>query len=272
MNKAILTSGQTFLTLLLLMGILFSGGPAMAQQVNIGSSMQRTGDSFSESIGSSWGVSGKNWFANFGGGAAGGNNATPQFGGYNQSNGLNSGLSFQRGDVSGGINFWASQSSERSNTMNSASTTIMNGQQGYIGDVSEHPFVVGVTPVVGNYGRRSNYGNSARQSNTVLQEKLQRLEYEKRMQRQYADEDEPVIFKKSPTASKAKSKTVNSKSANSKSASSKSASMKSKSGKSKSTAKKSYSSVGRSGPNPGTAERAATSVREMKRKHAAQNE
>ena len=207
---------------------------ANAQQVTIGTPMQRMGDSFSESIGSNWGLSGKNWSFQFGGSS---NAATPHFGNYEAGSGANTGVSFQGGGVNGYFRGWADQGYSNSNTMVTPSTTIMNGQQGYIGDVQERPFVVGMTPVVGNYARQRSRTEPPAY-NSVLQEKMERLQYEKQ-----AEKKAKVSGKKSVSTKKASRPTA------------------------KRNSNTAPSQVG-AGLNPGTAERPARSVSEMKRRHA----
>lgn len=120
---------------------------ASAQQIHVSSPMQNHSDSFSESIGSSWGLSGPNWFLNVGGGRTG---MPPQFGNFSES-GLKTGFQFQRGGTSGYFNGWAHQNVSRSNSTQIPSVTFMNGQGGYFQDVTETPFVVSVIPVVGAF-------------------------------------------------------------------------------------------------------------------------
>ena len=225
---------------------------AVAQQVTIGTPLQGNHDSFSESIGSSWSVSGKNWFLNFGGGGA-----NPQFGGNDPSGGLNVGTSIQKGDVTANFRGWASQGSDRSSTMSSPSVTMMNGQQAYVGDVSEHPFVTGVTPVVGNYNRMRNSTPPAAY-NTPLQERLQRMQEEQQLYQKYSGQNagaQGVVPAKERTRAATKRR------AEKETAAERSTK---KSGKAKAR-----SSSG-SNRNAGTAERPARSVAEMKRQFDSQ--
>lgn len=223
---------------------------AVAQQVTIGTPLQGNHDSFSESIGSSWGISGKNWSLSFGGGGA-----NPQFGGNDPNAGLNVGTSFQKGDVQGSFRGWASQGSDRSSTMSSPSVTMMNGQQAYVGDVSEHPFVTSVTPVVGNYNRMRNSTPPATY-NTPLQERLQRMQSEQQLYKKYSGKNEEA---QGVVPAKERTRAVTKRRAEKETAAERPAA---KSGKAKARSS--------SGSNPGTAERPARSVAEMKRQFNAQ--
>ncbi len=119
---------------------------AAAQQMTNTTTQHRVGDSYGESIGTQWGLSGKNWYFNYGGAAS-----TPQFGNYNPAAGVQTGTTFNRRGVQGYFNAWAGQSTERYAGSTAASLTTMNGEQGYIGAVTTMPFVIGVTPVVGGW-------------------------------------------------------------------------------------------------------------------------
>ncbi len=223
---------------------------AVAQQVTIGTPLQGNHDSFSESIGSSWSVSGKNWFLNFGGGGA-----NPQFGGNDPNAGLNVGTSFQKGDVQGNFRGWASQGSDRSSTMSSQSVTMMNGQQAYVGDVSEHPFVTSLTPVVGHY-TRMRYSTPPATYNTPLQERLQRMQSEQQLYKKYSGQNEGA---QGVVPTKERTRAATKRRAEKETAAERPAA---KSGKAKARSS--------SGSNPGTAERPARSVAEMKRQFNAQ--
>lgn len=151
---------------------------AFAQQIHVSSPMQNLSDSFSESIGSSWGLSGKNWFLNVGGGRTG---MPPQFGNFSEG-GLQTGFQFQKGGTSGYFNGWAHQNASRSNVTQIPSVTFMNGQGGYIQDVTETPFVVSVIPVVGAFNTFPTpmpNDPTTTLSNSVLDQKIDFLNQQK---------------------------------------------------------------------------------------------
>jgi len=122
--------------------------PVAAQQTNQTAPVVGVGDSFHEFIGTQWGLSGRGWFFNFGGGLPGG--AAPPFGGFDGSSGLNGGFGFGGGGVSGGFRFMATQGSSRSLGSTSGSLTQLVGAPGYIFNGTLTPFVTEITPVVGN--------------------------------------------------------------------------------------------------------------------------
>ena len=141
---------------------------AGAQQMRITTPKHQVGDSFGESIGTSWGLSGKNWHFKYGGSGVA---ANPMFGDYDPGMGVQTGFNFNRGGVQGNFNFWAGQGTERFYSGEAPSMTLINGQQGYIGDVSNTPYVISVTPVVGDgvYTEpgTSPYGYPTRGNQTV---------------------------------------------------------------------------------------------------------
>ena len=161
--------------------ILFLGNAGLwAQQMTIGTPHHSTGARFSESIGTRWGVSGKDWYLR-----VGGNPVTAPFGGDPLAGGLRTGNTFQRGNTRGYFDAWSGQNYSARNSVTVPSVTIMNGQQGYIGAGSVTPFVIGTTPVVGGWDSRYYPPTPpiSTQSQTVLQEKLLRLEAEKKFPR-----------------------------------------------------------------------------------------
>jgi len=152
--------------------------PVFAQQIHVASPMQNLSDSFSESIGCSWGLSGKNWSLNVGGGQT---VMRPQFGNFSES-GLKTGFQFQKGGTSGYFNGWAHQNSSRSNTTQIPSVTFQNGHGGYFQDVTETPFVVSVLPVVGAFNTFPTpmpQDPSTRLSTSVLDQKIDHLNQQK---------------------------------------------------------------------------------------------
>lgn len=120
---------------------------AAAQLINNGTGVISSADSFSESIGTNWGVRGKNWFFGFGGGGPGGG-AFPPFGGA--PGGLSGGFGFGGGGLSGGFGFNAGQGYSSSLGSTSGSITSFNGTPGFIFNGTLTPFVTEITPVVGN--------------------------------------------------------------------------------------------------------------------------
>lgn len=118
--------------------------PADAQQVSTTTPLRSNSSGYSEGIGVGWGLRGPGFFFNMN------NPAVPPFGGYVPGTGANLGWGFQNGRTSGFFNLNASQGFSASNSMVSGSVTSMNGMPGSIAAGSITPFVVGVTPVVGN--------------------------------------------------------------------------------------------------------------------------
>jgi hypothetical protein len=101
-------------------------------------------DGFFERTGVSWSLSGPNWFARFGGGAA-----APPFGGAQPGAGIGGGVGVAGGGINGGLTFMAGQGSRRSNVSQSGNLTLYNGYPGFLSDTSQTPFVTGLIPVVG---------------------------------------------------------------------------------------------------------------------------
>lgn len=116
---------------------LAAEGAVCAQQVANGAPMRRAGDSFYESIGSSWGFNWGGLSVNFGGMPA------------QRPGGATGGFGWQGPHGNGWFNAYASQGSTRGSSSVSPSVTTMNGQPGMICDVTQSPFVIGVIPVVG---------------------------------------------------------------------------------------------------------------------------
>lgn len=120
---------------------------AAAQQVTVSTPFQSLNDSFFERTGTNWGFDWGNAFFSFGGP----NMALPQFGGFDPSAGISSGIYHQRGDFSGYFNFAAGHGFRQSFVTQVPSVTMMNGQTAWIADQSISPFVMGYIPVVGGY-------------------------------------------------------------------------------------------------------------------------
>ena len=123
--------------------------PAAAQQVNLDAPFNSVGHSFYEQVGVRWGLSGRNWFFNFGGPGPGAGVAPP-FGGFDPNAGANFGFGFGGNGVNGFFNVTAGQGSSRTLGSASPSVTVMNGQTGFFADTQQRPFVTGLVPVVGS--------------------------------------------------------------------------------------------------------------------------
>jgi len=119
---------------------------ASAQQANVGVSAQGAGDSFFEGINVGFGAAGRNWFFNNGGAAM------PQFGGFNQAAGAGFGFGLNFPGGNGFFGITGAQGSTRSISSGAASLTMMDGVPGSIAAVTQVPFVIGFTPVVGGLG------------------------------------------------------------------------------------------------------------------------
>lgn len=117
-----------------------------AQQVTTSVPFQSIGSSYYENNSIGWSLRGPNWFANFGGGVV------PPFGPFDPNSGLSGGFARSfGGGVSGNLNFNFAQGSNRSISSTTPSLTTMNGVPGSITVAEIRPFVIGVTPVVGDY-------------------------------------------------------------------------------------------------------------------------
>ena len=124
------------------MGLAAAG--AAAQQATVGAPYRSVGDSFFERMGTSWGFNLGGVHAQFGGGLG-----VPPFGRFDPSAGLNGGFNLRGPAGNGFFNFGMAQGFGRSLVGQSPSLTMLNGQPGFIGDVSQSPFVIGYVPVVG---------------------------------------------------------------------------------------------------------------------------
>jgi len=121
---------------------------ASAQQVTIGTPFHNLNDGFFENFGTSWGVQGKNFFFQQGGGPT---QAAPGFGGFDPSAGLTGGWARNGGDLSGFFNFNYSQGYRQSFVSQTPMVTLMKGQQAFFSDTSQSPFVISHIPVVGGF-------------------------------------------------------------------------------------------------------------------------
>jgi hypothetical protein len=125
-------------------GLAFLAGPGWTQQATVATPATRVGDSFSESIGTSWGANFKGIrFQGIGQGA-------PAAGSANASGGR---MGFGWGN-SGGNGFFNAnfgQGSSRSLVGQTPMVTGRSGQPGFVSDSSQSPFVVGSIPVAGGH-------------------------------------------------------------------------------------------------------------------------
>lgn len=118
-----------------------------AQMIHTATPFQSIGSSYSEGGSIAWSLQGNNWFANFGGAGP----LLPPFGPVDPGGGIRGGLGFVGDDVSGSLRFQFGQSSHRSNVSTTPSLTLTDGVPGSISSGVLQPFVIGFTPVVGNY-------------------------------------------------------------------------------------------------------------------------
>src|SRR5262245_58948224 len=118
-----------------------------AQQAGVGAGAQAAGDSFFEGINVGLGAAGRNGFFNNGGAVM------PQFGGFNQAAGAGFGFGLNFPGGNGFIGIGGAQGSTRTISSGAASLTMMDGVPGSIAAVTQVPFVIGFTPVVGGLGR-----------------------------------------------------------------------------------------------------------------------
>jgi hypothetical protein len=125
-----------------------------AQQATVTTPFHSASEGFFEHVGSSWGLSGKNWFFSFGGGPT---QAAPQFGGFDPSAGANFGFGFEHGGTSGFFSANWSQGNRRSFVTQAPSLTLQNGVLGFVGELSLSPFVVGYVPVLGGFPAVMHY-------------------------------------------------------------------------------------------------------------------
>jgi general secretion pathway protein D len=76
--------------------------------------------------------------------------AVPQFGGFDPAAGASMGFAILS-DIEAFFFIEAAQGDRRSNVLQAPKVTLFNGQQAYISDTSQSPFVVSVIPVVGDF-------------------------------------------------------------------------------------------------------------------------
>jgi len=132
-------------TWVILAGLAWFPGVLAAQQATVQTPLHTVGDSFYERIGLQWGLNFPGGFARFGGPSVG----MPPSGRFDPNAGLNFGLGFRGGNVSGFLNGALAQGFQRSFVTQAPILTLTNGVPGYVGDASISPFVVGSIPVVG---------------------------------------------------------------------------------------------------------------------------
>ena len=76
--------------------------------------------------------------------------ATPQFGGFDPTAGASLGFAILS-DIEAYFFITAAQGDQRSNVLQAPKVTLFNGQQAYVSDTSQSPFVISVIPVVGDF-------------------------------------------------------------------------------------------------------------------------
>jgi general secretion pathway protein D len=74
----------------------------------------------------------------------------PQFGGFDPSAGASLGFAIMS-DIEAFFFIQAAQGDTRSNVLQAPKVTLFNGQQAYVSDTSQSPFVISVIPVVGDF-------------------------------------------------------------------------------------------------------------------------
>jgi general secretion pathway protein D len=78
--------------------------------------------------------------------------AVPQFGGYQAAAGAGASLGFAvLSDIEAFFFVNAAQGDVRSNVLQAPKVTLFNGQQAFVSDTSQTPFVISVVPVVGDF-------------------------------------------------------------------------------------------------------------------------
>ncbi len=121
--------------------------PGQAQQVTVGNRFHTLSDSFYENNSINWSGNYRGFTFTFGGGAL----ARPQFGGFDPSSGLTTNFAAvgPYGQIGVGLNF--SQGYKSAAVTQAPSVTLTNGQQGFVSDTSQTPFVISIVPVVGAF-------------------------------------------------------------------------------------------------------------------------
>ncbi len=118
-------------------------------QVTVEVPFRTVSDSFYEKMGvGSWSGNIKGMPFSIGGGEQ----AIPQFGGYDPSAGLKTGIAFMHRDSTVEFpNIELNQGYRQTAVTQSPKVTLFNGQRAYVSDTSQSPFVISVIPVVGGY-------------------------------------------------------------------------------------------------------------------------
>ena len=131
----------------ILVGAMLTTSIATGQMVTTSTPFNSIGSNYFESNTMGWSLQGRNWFANFGDGGP----LLPPLGGATGGGGLSGGVGFAGGGVRGTLGFNFAQGSSQSINSTTASVTTMDGYPGSISAGVVRPFVVGFTPVVGDY-------------------------------------------------------------------------------------------------------------------------
>ena len=76
--------------------------------------------------------------------------AVPQFGGFDATAGAQLGFAILS-DIEAYFFINAAQGDKRSNVLQAPKVTLFNGQQAFVSDTSQSPFVISVIPVVGDF-------------------------------------------------------------------------------------------------------------------------
>ena len=170
--------GVTLHALTLFVAVVLLCNQGVAQTIQTTTPINRVGGGYFEQSGIRWSLRGDQFFANFGGGAP-----LAPFGGAAPTSGLNSGVAFAGGGLSGSLGFNWSQGSSRSITSTSPSVTTLNGAPGSISSQTIRPFVTGITPIVGGnvYGQPATDNVSAQ-----MAQSYQRMQATHLQQRQLA--------------------------------------------------------------------------------------
>ncbi|MEM1067257.1 MAG: hypothetical protein AAGG48_07025 [Planctomycetota bacterium] len=143
---------------------LLSVSVCEAQMINTTVPFNNWNSSYFESSGVQWSLRGPNWFANSGGGPL-----LPPFGQPDPNAGARTGVAFGGGGVSGSLGLQLSQGSSRTMTTSAPSVTTMDGFPGAFASGVIRPFVVGSTPIVGNYEGALAPLNQANQTGAAIQ-------------------------------------------------------------------------------------------------------
>ena len=141
---------RSFSILILFFGLLLGWHTAVpnlhAQQAHVSLPHFHQHDSWYENMGSSMFLNHRarrgGWFFSWGA------PVIPPYGGYDGRD-ARLGFGFRNGSFRGGLNFWASQGSNRSMVMTAPSIVVPHGGFGMIRHGSWRPFVTGWVPVVG---------------------------------------------------------------------------------------------------------------------------